>query len=158
MDRTAAGGRELASRLTTLLGSPLCLCLRPLACTLGPAFFPRRPCIWPPTSQQAVVVVVTSLLRTLRPGFLSPQIMQLATYLTYFAPQISPRMWTLFPRMLQASGVCGLPSACALCACKHCLQACCAATAVAALAERAWAGAAGWGVPCAGRSLPAHVA
>lgn len=29
------------------------------------------------------------------------QVMQLATYLTYFAPQISPRMWTLFPRMVQ---------------------------------------------------------
>lgn len=30
-----------------------------------------------------------------------PQVMQLATYLTYFAPSISPRMWTLFPRMVQ---------------------------------------------------------
>ncbi|PSC72993.1 importin beta-like SAD2 [Micractinium conductrix] len=29
------------------------------------------------------------------------EIMQLATYLTYFAPEISPRMWTLYPRMLQ---------------------------------------------------------
>lgn len=32
------------------------------------------------------------------------EIMQLATYLTYFAPEISPRMWTLYPRMLQARG------------------------------------------------------
>lgn len=92
------------------------------------------------------------------PGVPPPQIMQLATYLTYFAPQISPRMWTLFPRMLQASGGCGLPTAYALCACKHCPQACCTAKAVAASAEGGRAGAAGWGVPCAGRSLPAHFA
>lgn len=29
------------------------------------------------------------------------EVMQLATYLTYFAPQISPRMWSLYPRMVQ---------------------------------------------------------
>ena len=28
--------------------------------------------------------------------------MQIVTYLTYFAPAISPRMWTLYPLMLQA--------------------------------------------------------
>lgn len=32
------------------------------------------------------------------------EVMQLATYLTYFPPTISPRMWTLYPRMLQVWG------------------------------------------------------
>lgn len=32
------------------------------------------------------------------------EVMQLATYLTYFPPTISPRMWTLYPRMLQCVG------------------------------------------------------
>lgn len=29
------------------------------------------------------------------------EVMQLATYLTYFAPTLSPRMWSLYPRMVQ---------------------------------------------------------
>jgi len=77
---------------------------------------------WPGSSHQLVNLLLHSMLLAAAAGHLLPtlpsphlapnclrppapprplQIMQLATYLTYFAPQISPRMWTLFPRMLQ---------------------------------------------------------
>lgn len=32
------------------------------------------------------------------------EVMQLATYLTYYAPTLSPRMWSLYPRLLEVRG------------------------------------------------------
>ena len=58
-----------------------------------------RACRWPAWWPCLTRTRSSPCLLFFRPRL--PQVMQLATYLTYFAPQISPRMWSLFPRMLQ---------------------------------------------------------